>query len=330
VTARAVQGRFSATARLLRVIARLLDGKELDRHEVARLAGIRLAGADRMIRALRTHLPIIEERQVGRRRVIKCGTLAPKKPHIATAVAACFASSLAPLFNGSNYEAGMRDALSHVLRSGRRQSQFTNLDRKFVFARRGGEVSLPDHAGDLDEIVDAILEHKRVRIVYTDFQGATKARTIEPLSIAIYDHQLYVIARKTGGSPRTYRFARISEAEALDDTFIYPAKAEYDPTLMFRDSFGIYSGGNGRVEDVVVRLDSHWKTFSKSHRWHESQETEEHEDHVLIRIRARICPELVGWVLSFGSRAIVVKPRSLRREVITLRRPSSRHRAANI
>lgn len=314
--------RFTSMARTLKVIARVVGGGgELDRDAVANIADVKPAAADRMIRAIAEHLQgIVEIARVGRRRVLR--RLPPAeapKLNIAVAVAACFGASLAPLFDGSNYVPGMRAALSYIVRGSRADGRFQELERKFIFVRRGGEISLPERAADLDEIVDAVLEHNPVRIKYRDFDGNINEREIQPLSIAIYDHQLYVIARRTGRPPHPYRFSRIVEVERLNRTFVYPTKAEYDPSQLFRDCFGIYLGGEGAVEDVVVHLHKRWTTYAQTHRWHESQAVEVHPDHVVIRLRVRVCPELLGWIRSFGSEARAITPETLRE---TLEGPS--------
>jgi predicted DNA-binding transcriptional regulator YafY len=307
--------RFVSVSRTLRVVARLFAGDELDREAVAKIADVKPAAADRIIRAVKEHLgAFVEVGRVGKRRVLRRspGQL-PKKLNISAAVAACFGSSLAPLFDGSNYAPGMREALSYVVLASPGKARFRDLERKFVFARRGGEMSLPERAGDLDEIVDAILERNPIRLKYTDFEGNVSDREVQPLSIVIYDHQLYIIAKGPEFPLHPYRFSRVVEVERRDSTFAYPSKAEYDPTLLFRDCFGIYLGGEGTVRDVVVRLARRWTTYAQTHRWHDSQVVELRPDHVLVRLRVRVCPELLAWIRSFGDEAEAVRPASLRR-----------------
>jgi predicted DNA-binding transcriptional regulator YafY len=307
--------RFASVSRTLRVVARLLLGDELDRETVARIADVRPAAADRIIRAVKEHLGgFVEVGRVGKRRVLRHATVQrQKKLNISAAVAACFGSSLAGLFEGSNYAPGMREALNYVVLASAGKTRFRDLERKFVFARRGGEISLPERAGDLDEIVDAILERNHIRLKYTNFDGVVSDSEVQPLSIVIYDHQLYVIAKSPGRPLHPYRFSRVLEVDRRDSTFAYPSKAEYDPELLFRDCFGIHLGGDGKVSEVVVRLARRWTTYAQTHRWHDSQTVELRPDHVLVRLRVRVCPELISWVRSFGDEAEVVKPSTLRR-----------------
>jgi predicted DNA-binding transcriptional regulator YafY len=292
----------------------LLRGREHDRHSLAERLGIKPAMAHRLMKAA-LRLPGVTEHRDGRRRTIKMdlAAIAPA-PSYPTAVAACFGASLWPLFEGSTYERGIREAARDVVGRTRRRSVFRDIDRKFWFLRRGGEVALLDHSPMLDEIIDAVLRHRVLSVEYTRFTGAAQHLRIEPLSIVVHDHQLYVVARDGEGRLHPYRFARIRAAEALDQTFVYPSRSEYDPGQVFRDSFGIFLLGKP-VQDVVLRLRKNWTTYAQSHRWHDSQTVVVGPDHVEVRMHVRVCPELEAWILGFGEEAEVVGPKALRERI---------------
>src|SRR5262249_38204595 len=160
----------------------------------------------------------------------------------------------------------------------------------FWFLRRGGEVALLDRSPLLDEVIEAVLHHRVLSLEYTRFTGASQHLRLDPLSIVVHDHQLYVVARDERGGLHPYRFARIRGAEALDDPFEYPSRSEYNPEQVFRDSFGIFL--DKPVQDVALKLHKQWTTYAQSHRWHDSQRVEVAPDHVVVRIRVRVCPEL--------------------------------------
>lgn len=307
--------RSASVDRHFLLVADLLRGREHDRHSIAERLGIQPAMADRLMKAV-LELPGVQEHKEGRRRFIKMdlASLAPAPPPpYPTAVAACFGASLWPLFHGSTYEQGIREAARDVVGRTRRRAVFRDIDRKFRFLRRGGEVALLDRSPLLDEIIDAVLRHRVLSIEYTRFTGAAQHLRIEPLSIVVHDHQLYVVARDGDGRLHPYRFARIRGAEALDQSFDYPARHAYDPGQVFRDSFGIFL--DKPVHDVVLRLTKNWATYAQSHRWHDSQQVEVGRDHVVVRMHVRVCPELEAWLLGFGEEAEVLAPKSLRERI---------------
>jgi hypothetical protein len=74
--------------------------------------------------------------------------------------------------------------------------------------------------------------------------GSLQHLRLEPLSIVVHDHQLYVVGRDHQGGLHPHRFSRISSVDVLDDSFQYPGRTEYDPDQVFRDSFGIRDRGS--------------------------------------------------------------------------------------
>jgi len=307
--------RSASLRRHFLLIADLLRGREHDRHTIAARLGIRPAMADRLIKAALA-LPGVTERRDGRQRRVRLDAAAlPQAPSYPTAVAACFGSSLWPLFTGTSYEEGIRDALLQVIGRTRRRSIFRDIDRKFWFLRRGGEVALLDRAPLLDEAIEAVLHHRVVSVEYTRFSGAVQRLRLEPLSIVVHDHQLYVVARGDGIPVHPYRFSRFGSIDVLEESFEYPDRSEYDPEQVFRDSFGVFL--DLPVRDVVLKLHTQWAVYAQSHRWHDSQTVEVGADGVRVRLRVRLCPELEAWILGFGEQAEVLAPPELMTRVAT-------------
>jgi hypothetical protein len=293
----------------------LLRGREHDRHSLAARLGVKPPMADKLMNAA-ARLPGVVDKRDGRRRTIKMDpSRLASPPTYPTAVAACFGSSLWPLFEGTTYKEGIRDAFRDVVGRTSRKAVFRDIDRKFWFLRRGGEVALLDRSLLLDEIIEAVLHHQVLSARYTRFDGTTEHLRLEPLSLVVHDHQLYVVARGPGGKLHPYRFSRFHEVEVLDDPFEYPARSEYDPGQVFRESFGVWL--DKPVRDVEVKLAKRWITYAQSHRWHDSQTVKVEADHVSVRMRVRVCPELEAWILGFGEEAEVVGPRELRERIAT-------------
>ena len=136
---------------------------------------------------------------------------------------------------------------------------------------------------------------------------------MEPLSIVVHDHQLYVVGRGEGGRLHPYRFSRIADVDVLHDEFTYPTRSQYDPAQVFHDSFGIFL--NLPAQDVELKLDRRWRTFAQTHRWHVSQVVEVRDDAVRVTLHVRVCAELEAWILGFGEEAEVIRPAELRERI---------------
>ena len=156
---------------------------------------------------------------------------------------------------------------------------------------------------------------KRVRLQYTRFSGKEEPVDIRPLSVLVYEHQLYILGLDETDRPHTYRLSRIRRVEVSSMSFDYPTRGQFDPTQLFRDSFGVFVGTDFAVEEISVRLSARWRTYVETHCWHPSQRNEACEDGVVVNLNVRMCPEVERWILGFGEDAEVVGPASLRKKI---------------
>jgi hypothetical protein len=297
------------------IIDELLRGRRHSRATIKEKTGKSLAAADRWLKLIST-FPGAEKRKEGRTTWV---TLRPtvQKPTRPASIGACIATSLATLFEGTENERNFKDARDYMLRV--RGDHYADLDRKFVFAPRGGEYVLPENAAYLDEVIDAILKTKLLRFNYTHNDGRTESLKLAPLSLLVFDHQLYVLCQRHDGSWYCYRFARMANVDATAQSFQYPSQNAYDPKRVLEPGFGVHISGTGPVEDVQLLIEGPWATFALNHRWHRSQDVTRNEDgSVLLRLRVRHCREVETWILGFGEFARVLSPVSLR-DVIAAR-----------
>jgi predicted DNA-binding transcriptional regulator YafY len=138
---------------------------------------------------------------------------------------------------------------------------------------------------------------------------------VYPLSLVMFDHQFYVLARRSDATFYCYRFARMGDVEATTEVFTYPTKSEFDPRNVFGPVLGVHISGMGPVEDVEVELTGDWARYAKTHKWHHSQRVVPADAGVIVQMQVRHCPELETWALGFGEHATVTKPQILREKV---------------
>lgn len=311
------EGRRSArTERCYRLVCELLGGAELDRMQIARLLGVKPATADRHMDAIKKLVGGIVVGKRKRARTIRLDLeVATKRPSRPLAVAASFGASLAQLFRGSAYEALLPQVLDYIVARMVKPQGFEEARRKFIFVSRGGEMALLDRPAVLDELVDAVLAQQRVRLEYQHFDGRPEALELAPWSIALYDHQVYVIGQRADGRVDVFRLSRIKRATRTAVSFAYPDRSEFDPHVLFRDTFGIFVRGDYAIDDIELRLSERWRTYAKTHRWHESQKVRVRDDGVYVALRVRTCPEFESLILGFGEDAEVIRPDALRARI---------------
>lgn len=300
--------------KLLGIVADLLRGDRHSRRTIADKTGRSLPTADRWIESIVAAFPNVRRVREGKTNWLSLDGRRRDVPTKTAVVGACVSASLASIFEGSQQERNLKDARDYLLRV--RGESYGDLDRKFFFVAKGGEYALPEKHGELDEIVGALLDERLLDFAYRHNDGRVEALTVAPLSLVLFDHQLYVLARRSDGSLYAYRFARMSNVDATAKPFTYPPKNEFDPRAVFGPHFGIHLSNAGPIEDVEVVLDEPWATYATTHRWHPTQQATRADDgRVCVSLRVRLCPELETWALSFGEHAIVVKPSALRSAV---------------
>ncbi|MCC7542746.1 MAG: WYL domain-containing protein [Deltaproteobacteria bacterium] len=306
--------RGSSIERAFRLVRHLLGGHSLDRHSAAEILGVDHPAASKHLRRAAEILDLEVEEGPTRGRVYRMREQRAGRVRDNEVVAFALGAALAPIFRGSAHEAGMRAARDAVVRGA--APARTNLNRKFGFVPRGGELALPDRAGELDEIVDALLREEALTVRYQHFDGTVDEMLLLPLSLLVHEHQLYLVAyTATPADARPYRFSRLTAVDRTGPRFSYPSVAAYNPEEFFRLAFGIFLNQPGRVEQVIVQLTKRWKVHAETHRWHATQRVIQANAGPRIELTVRVCPELIAWVRSFGPEARVVAPASLRRAV---------------
>ena len=314
------RGRGAELRRCYRLAALLVEGRSLDRNVVAEELGIGTANADRHIEAIQEAMSVTKAR--GKDGLTSINATVPPAGARAsrpTVVAACFGASLARLFRDTPYEEKLRNVVGHVLAGVADVPMFKDRVRQFLFIPRGGERALRRKGtAILDTIVDAILRRRSLRVRHVRFKGEPETLYMNPLSLALHEHQLYLLGH-VDSRVRIVRFARISAALMLKQTFEYPSLDDYDPEKLFADSLGIFIHDDREkgilVRDVRLRLAPRWASYATSHQWHTSQEQSVSERDVLVDFHLRTCPELERLILGFGPEAEVLEPADLREKI---------------
>lgn len=302
---------------MLRLFTRLLDGQVLTAKAIGKELGINDAASRKKL-GLLLRLPGAVEERNGRQRAVKFTTLLPRDAIGGTDVAAaCLVSSFGSALRETTLAGPARKFVERFVTGSRSYRNAKDLERKFWFVVRGGEPALSGNHSGLIEVIEALLHTNRIHFAYEHSDGQRQTLRLRPVTLAVHDHQLYVICwldevpgRAHGFYP--YRFSRMSDITA-GASFTYPTSAAYNPATLFRHTFGIFIALNEEIERVRVRLNDFWGRYAVNHRWHESQEwARENDGSVVITMNVRICIELKRWVLWFGEDVEVLEPKHLR------------------
>ncbi len=235
-----------------------------------------------------------------------------------------FGRSLFDFLEGTGFAEdmdGALDTLSDLAVLGGREDLARDLDRKFV--------AVPEHRKDhaeqadlLDEVLSALLYQNPAQAHYAKVAGPTKRYDLLPYTLAVYRHGLYLIARDvTDDRLKTFAIDRFRHFERRrGEHFDYPA--DYSPEALYRDSFGIISGGPPQA--VVLRFNRRVSPYIRERIWHRTQHVEATRDGgVILRMRVSPGPELVQWIMGFGPDVRVDGPQTLADRVRRLHREAA-------
>lgn len=280
----------------------LMDRFELDPRTLRRyLADLRACG-----------LPIQDSQERGGRVISLDSSWARSAVQLTVleVLALHFGRSMLAFLDGTAFSDQMEDALERLAPViGRRETEIAkDLDRRFL--------AVSEHAKDhrreadiIDELVTALIHCNPTDVEYVPHGELGRTYRLEPLTLAVYRHGLYLFARDVNRDrTRIFameRFTRVSRLRR--ETFPYPA--DYHPRDVIRHAFGIFTG---EPSEVVVRFSARVAPYLRERKWHDSQALDVLEDGgVRLRMQVALAPDLLQWVLGFGADAIVEGPPEL-------------------
>lgn len=138
--------------------------------------------------------------------------------------------------------------------------------------------------------------------------GTTSPRKIGPHFLYFAKGSLYFVGEDLGDNViKVFSVPRIHRAEMHDDSY---ETEPVDPDRFFGSSFGVYHGG--APQSIKIEFSPAIASFVKERRWHPSQRVVAKDgSYTEFCLDVAVTPELVQWVLGFGSNARVLEPQTL-------------------
>ena len=140
----------------------------------------------------------------------------------------------------------------------------------------------------------------------------TTVRKVDPYKMWYFDNTFFLIGRcHRNDDVRMFVVDRIKAMKILTESFGIPSDFSVEDYM--RDSFGVI---HGKKVQVVVRFDKEVAGYIKEKKWHSSQNIKQHKDGgITATFTIAGTNEIKYWILSYGHRAEVLKPASLRDEI---------------
>lgn len=163
-------------------------------------------------------------------------------------------------------------------------------------------------------VLTASLDKKRIRITYVAVSTNDEtSRVVDPYEVVAKNHDLYLFGychlRK---ALRTFAVDRIKSVELLEETF----EKESGSIIVGQEdqSFRVMLGP---PETVRIKLSSSVSYTVRERKWHHTQHIRNLKNgSVIVSFQIPINYEIISWILSYGSKALVIEPASLRVRIV--------------
>ena len=165
----------------------------------------------------------------------------------------------------------------------------------------------------INRVNEATQKKKSIDIVYyTMSRKKESKRKVDPYSIWFFNGTFYLIGKcHLRGEVRIFALDRIKILHLTKDSFVIPEDFNLDDFM--RPSFGVFQG-----EPIKVKIWFHTDVagYIKEKIWHESQEIHPQDDgSIIFEAEVAGTDEIKFWAMSWGSKAEVLEPESLRDEI---------------
>jgi len=167
----------------------------------------------------------------------------------------------------------------------------------------------------IDRITEATRYRRNIEIDYFTMSRKKKTRRkVAPYKIWFFDGAFYLVGncglRK---DIRIFALDRIKSLKLTDETFEMPE--DFTVEDFMQTSFGVF---HGKPRQVRIRFAAEIAGYIREKIWHRTQKIVPQKDgSIVFEARVAGTDEIKFWVMSWGSRAEVLSPESLRDEIIS-------------
>ena len=169
--------------------------------------------------------------------------------------------------------------------------------------------------GILNRVNDAAVNRKSIEMVYyTMSRRKESRRRVDPYRIWFFNGTFYLIGLcHTRNEVRIFALDRIKMLHQTKETFKIPE--DFSLEKFTGSSFGVYQG-----EPTYMKVWFHPDVsgYIKEKIWHESQKIHiQNDGSIIFEAEVAGTEEIRFWIMTWGSKAEVLEPASLREEIRT-------------
>jgi len=216
-------------------------------------------------------------------------------------------------YRGTAFEAPLRSAFDKLAESLGAEASVSLHELSGAVSFRPVGVSEAD-LRVYQKVAEAVVAARVLEFEYRGLaaKDPTKRR-VEPLHLACIDGQWYLLANDLArGARRTFALTRIRRARVTGKGFQRPGTATVADFLA--DSFSAFEAKS--PERVRIAFDEFGARLASERKWHASQKLRALAGGGCeLEMRVGVAPDIVKWILGWGSHAEALEPAALRAAV---------------
>jgi predicted DNA-binding transcriptional regulator YafY len=169
----------------------------------------------------------------------------------------------------------------------------------------------------IDRLMIAIEDRRFTFITYRSLKATEPVSyDVHPYGLVHHRGSLYLVAdSQQHGEFRVFKVDRISDVNTEDLRF--DRRKDFELRSFFNRSFGVWRE-DGEPVTVVIRFAAAVARYVDEHHWPGCEKkTSTHDGGLLCEFRLSGLQEITSWILSFGSKAVVLEPPELVKSIRT-------------
>ncbi|MGD8666104.1 MAG: transcriptional regulator [Desulfobacterales bacterium] len=174
------------------------------------------------------------------------------------------------------------------------------------------------HYGQLRDVIDrisqALVDRQMIEIdYYTMSRKKRTQRKVAPYKIWLFDGAFYLVGNcGLREDIRVFALDRIKTLRLTDETFEIPEDFQVEDFM--QTSFGVF---HGKPQKVRIRFAPEVAGYIREKTWHTTQKlTSQNDGSVIFEARVAGTDEIKYWLMSWGGKAEVLSPATLRDEIL--------------
>ncbi|MFC1513592.1 helix-turn-helix transcriptional regulator [candidate division KSB1 bacterium] len=192
-------------------------------------------------------------------------------------------------------------------------------DKSLVTSFVALEYGTYDYSNYKDIINDTIYSINNKKICRFSYKSPDRPKEktyeMEPYKVLLYNGGLYlVVFNRKYSQFNHFAINRIRKFKVLEDDFV--KDQNYEDQQFVKDRYGLSSLP---AEEVNIHIHKSVRHHFEGRFWHNTQKMEPQKDGSLIlSMKVGISDELIGWILKWCGHLTVIKPESLKRNIIRI------------